>query len=254
VSALQHLVLDVHRDLAILWLNRPEKLNACGAATHREMQGVLRWVEREGRSGLRALVIAGKGTSFCSGTDLVETRDMDMDQLRDYVELDASTKDMIAECRLPTVAWIHGYALGGGFELALACDFRAVTKDAVLGLPEVSIGTLPGAGGIQRLTSLVGAARASEIVLLDRRLTGRKAVEWGLAAFEVSQPPTPESARVVLADLLARDPDLTRMARAAIRPSSSLSRVERAYHGLAAASALRRRRSIESSRKGNREP
>lgn len=231
--------LRVHRggDVVLVELDRPRVHNACDTRTHRELQAVVRSLDGVGGQNVRALVLAGRGPSFCAGSDVRHTGSLDADGLRRYVALDAATKDALASCPVPTVAWVHGHALGGGFELALACDFRAVTEDADIGLPEASLGTLPGAGGIQRLAELAGTALAREVVLLGRRLTGTEAHRLGLATWLVTGQATLAAARALLAPLLRLDPLVVRLARAALAPAPAVSPIEHAFHELAAAAS-----------------
>jgi enoyl-CoA hydratase/carnithine racemase len=234
--------LRVRQDgaLLIVELDRPRLHNAADTRMHAELQVVLAEL-RGAAADLRAVVVTGRGRSFCSGTDLNDSRGMSTDELRRYVALDAATKDAVAECAVPTIAWVHGYALGGGMELALACDFRAVTADAVLGLPEVQMGTLPGAGGIQRLSALAGPALAREVVLLGRRLTGAQAHGLGLATWLVDGALGDADGMATLheitAPLAAADPVAVELARAALAPTALVSPLERTFHTVAAVAA-----------------
>lgn len=238
VASLQHLEVHDQGRVWLVMLNRPRVHNACDERTHLEVQEVVRRVGGPEGEGVRALLLAGRGPSFCAGSDVRHTRELGEHGLRRYVGLDCATKDAVATCPVPTVAWVHGHALGGGLELALACDFRAVTGDAVLGLPEAALGTLPGAGGIQRLSHLAGPGVARDMVLLGRRLTGEEAHSLGLASWVVSgTPEDPATLREVLAPLLELDPLVVMLARSALSPTPALSSLERRFHELAAAAA-----------------
>jgi enoyl-CoA hydratase/carnithine racemase len=234
---LQHLRVTRDGALLLVELDRPQVRNACDTTTHLELQAVVHALRGPAGDCVRALVVAGRGPSFCAGSDVRHTGGLDGPALQRYVALDAATKDAVATCPVPTVAWVHGYALGGGFELALACDFRAVAPDAQLGLPEAAIGTLPGAGGIQRLTALVGPARAREIVLLGRRVEASAALDLGLATWRVDGPASLAACRTLLEPLLALDPTVVRLARAAIAPLPAVTPLEHTFHELAAAAA-----------------
>jgi methylglutaconyl-CoA hydratase len=164
---------------AVITLDRPDRMNALS----KEALVTLGEYAREARRdpAVRAIVLTGAGEkAFCAGADLKERQGMTDDEVRAQLaryraemgELDASPK--------PVIAAINGLALGGGLELALACDLRVSAPSAVLGFPETSLGIIPGAGGTQRLPRLVGEARAKELILLGRRLSAAEALEWGL--------------------------------------------------------------------------
>jgi len=132
-------------------------------------------------SAVRAIVLTGAGDrAFCAGADLKERVGMSVEDVRDFLGLYRAAFDAIARCPKPVVAAVNGVAFGGGLELALACDLRVASATAKLGLTEVSLAIIPGAGGTQRLTRLVGEAKAKELILLARRLTADEALELGI--------------------------------------------------------------------------
>lgn len=164
---------------AVITLNRPDRMNALSRDALIELGRAAR--EAIADREVRALVLTGAGDkAFCAGADLKERKGMTDDEVR--AQLGRYREEMGAFDRSakPVVAAINGVALGGGLELALACDLRVVAPSALLGLPETSLGIIPGAGGTQRLPRLVGEARAKEMILLGRRLTAEEALEWGL--------------------------------------------------------------------------
>ena len=130
---------------------------------------------------VRAIVITGSGEkAFCAGADLKERRGMSENDIRVQVELYRSQLGPIDRSPKPVVAALNGVALGGGLELALLCDLRVAAPHVELGLPETSLGIIPGAGGTQRLPRLIGEGRAKEMILLGRRLSAAEALQWGL--------------------------------------------------------------------------
>lgn len=129
---------------------------------------------------LRALVVTGQGKAFCAGADLKERRTMSDDEVRAQLARYRTALGWLETCERPVVAAINGAALGGGLELALLCDLRIAAPDAVLGLPETSLGIIPGAGGTQRLPRLVGVAKAKELILLGQRLPAPECLRIGL--------------------------------------------------------------------------
>lgn len=190
---------------ATLILNRPERLNTLTPEMFEEVSQALRQLASDGE--VRCLVIRGAGNrAFCAGADVTA-----------FTAIDKAHKGWSAARRShqvfreledfpkPTVAAIHGYCFGGGLELALACDFRVVATDAKLGLTETSLGLLPGAGGTQRLTRLVGLGKAKEMILLAQRITGEEAGALGLANRAVD-PDALDAEVDDLAGRLARGP------------------------------------------------
>lgn len=162
-------------------LDRPTKLNALTPEMLHELFDCLRTVHD---SEARVMVLRGAGDkAFCVGADIHRFAPLTAVQMwRDWTATGHRVFDALAGLRQPTVAVLHGAAYGGGFELALACDFRVTTADARLGLPEVGLGTVPGWGGTERLTELVGRSRAKEVVLSRRTLDGELAHSWGVAS------------------------------------------------------------------------
>src|SRR3990170_3000401 len=151
----------------VVTLNRPEKLNALSSAVEQALDGALRSAEVV---GARCVVIAGEGRAFCAGADVTEFHGVDAGSILAYYRRLGEVYERVAALPVPTIAAIHGYCLGGGFELALACDFRVADESAVFGLPEVGIGIVPSSGGTHRLVRAVGPVRAKELLLLRGRL------------------------------------------------------------------------------------
>jgi enoyl-CoA hydratase/carnithine racemase len=132
-------------------------------------------------ASIRAVVITGSGDkAFSAGADLKERATMTENEVRAQLDLYRSELAPVDRCEKPVIAAINGAALGGGLELALACDLRVAANHALLGLPETSLGIIPAAGGTQRLPRIIGEARAKEMILLGRRLTASEALAWGL--------------------------------------------------------------------------
>jgi enoyl-CoA hydratase/carnithine racemase len=130
---------------------------------------------------VRAIVVTGSGDkAFCAGADLKERQGMSTDDVRTQVGLYRSELGVLDRSPKPVVAALNGVAFGGGLELALICDLRVAAPHAELGLPETTLGIIPGAGGTQRLPRVVGEARAKEMILLGRKISASEALGWGL--------------------------------------------------------------------------
>ncbi|HJL06225.1 MAG TPA: enoyl-CoA hydratase-related protein [Polyangiaceae bacterium LLY-WYZ-15_(1-7)] len=165
--------------LAIWTLDRPERMNALSRATVRELGRLARAAAED--DSVRAVILTGAGDrAFCAGADLKERKGMDEEDVRDFLGLYRAAFDAIDRLPKPTVAAINGVAFGGGLEVALACDLRVMASTAKVGLTEVSLAIIPGAGGTQRLTRIVGPAKAKELILLARRLEAEEAQALGI--------------------------------------------------------------------------
>lgn len=164
---------------AILTLDREATHNALDRTLVRAIGSAAR--EAGDDASVRSVVITGAGDkAFCAGADLRERRAMSVDEIRDMLALYKTEFGAVDRCPKPVIAAINGAAFGGGLELALACDLRVVAEHARLGLTEVSLAIIPGAGGTQRLTRLVGEAKAKELILLARRIDATEALGIGI--------------------------------------------------------------------------
>jgi enoyl-CoA hydratase len=174
----ENLILERRGAVTLLTINRPDKLNALNVATRRE---ILSAFEELGQDpDTRVIVITGAGgKAFIAGADINEfTGHAPLEQR----EVMCTTRafDVMEECPKPVIAMINGFALGGGCELALACDIRIASTNARLGQPEIKLGLIPGGGGTQRLTRAVGEGKAMELILTGDLLTAAEALELGL--------------------------------------------------------------------------
>jgi enoyl-CoA hydratase/carnithine racemase len=174
-----YLLIELQDGVGRITLNRPEVLNACNPATHREVQRAVD--ELEADDDIRVLILCGAGRAFCSGSDLREVGVLQGKAAMDYIRLDFSTKNRIATCSKPVIAQLHGHVAGGGFEMALAADMRMVSDDVLFSLPEVNLGTIPGSGGLQRLPQIVGLGIDKEWAMTGRRINAEEAYLRGLA-------------------------------------------------------------------------
>lgn len=172
-------LLEFRAAAAIVTLNRPERSNALSEALLGELSNIGEKIQ--GLDDLRAVIITGAGNRvFCGGADLNERLLMSDDDVRRMLRRYRTDLSWIDTCPVPVVAAVNGSALGGGLELALLCDLRVAVPEARLGLPETSLGIIPGAGATQRLPRLIGEARAKEMILLGRRLSAAEALQFGL--------------------------------------------------------------------------
>jgi enoyl-CoA hydratase/carnithine racemase len=174
------LVLEERREaVAILKLNRPEVMNSFNFAMLRELRKrveALHWDRNA-----RVVIITGAGDkAFCAGADLKERASLGEDQVRQFIFTIRNLFTFIEFMNKPVIAAVNGIALGGGTELALACDLRIASENATMGLTETRLAIIPGAGGTQRLPRLVGRGKAKELIFTGRRVDAKEALDIGL--------------------------------------------------------------------------
>lgn len=183
-------------------INRPEARNALNLAVREQLAAAFTAANDDPE--IRAIVVTGDAKAFAAGADLRELQGLDAAGAlaRRAPEL----MRPVAKSRKPTIAAVRGIALGGGFELALACDITIVAETATLGLPEIGVGVMPGGGGTQRLTRLVGKHRAMLLALTGRRLTGIEAGAMGLASLVVPDADVLTTALGVAGEIVDKPP------------------------------------------------
>ena len=158
-------------------LNRPDRLNALGVDMVDALQAA---IAEAIAGGARVLLVRGSGRAFCAGADLKERRTMDEAARVKHNRAINAAVDALDAAPMPTICVINGLAMGGGCEIALACDLRYAAEDAPIGLTEARIGAIPGAGGTQRMPRAIGASRALELILTGEPVTGKRAEAIGL--------------------------------------------------------------------------
>ena len=193
--------------LGLLTLTRPERLNAINKAMTLELTRLVG--ELEADDDLRVVIVTGEGRAFCAGADIKErAADPDDMSVQRTSRLISPTFRRIERLPQITIAAINGPAVGGGLELALACDLRIASTEARMGLPEVTLGILPGAGGTQRLPRLVGPARAKQMMLFGDLIDAATAKEWGIVN-ELAEPADLMAKAREWADALLQQPPLS---------------------------------------------
>ena len=175
--------IKIQKKQALAWLimNRPKKRNALNRETLAELHHALVTLEQD--PSVRVVILTGAGDqAFVAGADIAELANLNSEQAKDLVvEGNRTVFDYIENYSKPTIAAVNGYALGGGLELAMACHLRVFADTARVGMPETSLGLIPGYGGTQRLPQLVGKGRALEIMLTASMIDAQRAYEIGLA-------------------------------------------------------------------------
>jgi enoyl-CoA hydratase len=175
-----HLILSIEERIAILKMNRPKALNALNQEMIKELNQAVEWLDNN--NDVRVIIITGEGEkSFVAGADISEFINFDKEQGR---ELSATGHNLlfnrISGSKKPFIAAINGFALGGGLELAMSCHIRLASNKAKMGLPESSLGVIPGYGGTQRLIQLVGKGKALEMMFSAKMIDAKTAEKYGL--------------------------------------------------------------------------
>ena len=231
-----------HDHVAEIVLNRPDQLNAISSAMARELAGLAAGIAQDTR--LRAVVISSSKTAaFCVGADLKERKHFSDAELLDQRPLIRAMFREISLIPVATIAAVAGYALGGGFEIALSCDLIVADETAVVGLPEVTVGLVPGGGGTQLLLRRVGSASASDLVLTGRRVEIDEATSLGLVDRRVPAGEARSQALALACQIAGNSPVATRAAIRALRLGEGrpLAEGARSRAGVLGGSGTRRR-------------
>lgn len=207
----ENIEVEVKNRLAFITINRPEVRNALNMETVRELLHALREAEENNEVG--CIVFTGKGEkAFAAGADI--------GQLIEKTAIDAlkpsgmqEVYDQVEACMKPTIAMINGFALGGGCELAMACDIRVASKNAKLGLPELNLSIIPGAGGTQRLSRIVGKGKALEMILLGKIIDAEEAWRIGLVSEVVELSELATKVEEIAEQILAKGPLAVKLAK-----------------------------------------
>jgi len=209
------ILTETHGQVGLITINRPQAMNALNNQLMRELMDALDAFDKN--EGIGAMVIAGNEKAFAAGADIKEMADRTIEQMmdRDHV----AVFGRIRTIRKPVIAAVSGWALGGGCEIALSCDMIVASESAKFGLPEVTIGVIPGAGGTQRLVRAVGKAIAMEMILNNRTLSAQEALQFGLLNQVVPVSDFLNEALKLAEEIAARAPLAMRAAKKMINQS-----------------------------------
>ena len=183
----ENLLVSIEKGLATITINRPKKLNALNKATIQELHNAFESLDEN--TSVKAIIIIGSGEkAFVAGADISEFADFSVDEGENLARQGQEILfDFVENLSTPVIAAVNGFALGGGLELAMACHFRIASENAKMGLPEVSLGVIPGYGGTQRLPQLIGKGRAMELVMTAGMISAEDAKNYGLVNHVTSQ-------------------------------------------------------------------
>lgn len=198
--------------VALIQLNRPKELNALNPQLMQELRDTLQQLDRN--DAVRAIIVTGNDQAFAAGADIKQMADK---SAVDMLVMDQfSTWDQIRKVKKPILAAVSGFALGGGCELAMMCDLIVASETAKFGQPEIKIGTIPGAGGTQRLTRAVGKAKAMELILTGRFMSAEEAVAYGLAIKVVPVEMLMQEVLTLAKEIAALSPVAVQLAKEAV--------------------------------------
>lgn len=212
----KNLLWEAEEGVLLLTINRPEKLNALNKATIAELSQAFEAADQD--SSIRVIVLTGAGNkSFVAGADISEFADFNVEQGRALAaDGQASLFDKVEQLGTPVIAAVNGFALGGGLELAMSCHVRLASDNAKLGLPETSLGVIPGYGGTQRLTALVGKGRALELIMTAGMMGAEQAAATGLVNAVYPQEELLDAARKMAGKIMKNSPNAIREAIGAV--------------------------------------
>ncbi len=220
-----NIILNIENGIAAITLNRPSKLNALNFELLKELEKALKQIYLD--KGVKILIITGAGEkAFAAGADISELKENDKATGTMFSEFGSYVFKMIEQLDIPSIAAINGFTLGGGCELALACDMRFASENAKLGQPEVNLGIIPGYGGTQRLTHLVGKAKSMELTLTGDMLNANEAKEIGLVNQVFSQDNLMEETITFANKIISKSKPVIIAARKAINAANTMSKLE----------------------------
>ena len=170
---MKNIIVEKKNRIGIVTVNRPKELNSMNSETRKELATAFEELELDDDISV-SILTGAPGKAFIAGSDIKEFSRMEIDN-RKAMKKDWRVTDVIANSTKPVIAMINGFCLGGGLEIAMACDLRTASNKSKLGQPEINIGIIPGAGGTQRLTRLIGEGRSLELILTGNMISAEKA-------------------------------------------------------------------------------
>ena len=210
--ALENITTEIQNDVLIITINRPDKLNALNKQTIEELHET--FVDAENNKDIRALIITGSGQkAFVAGADIAEFANFSVEEGKQLSSIGHfKIFNFIENYSKPVIAAVNGFALGGGLELAMACHIRVASDNAKMGLPEVSLGVIPGYGGTKRLAQLVGKGKAFEMIVTADMLNAQDAYKWGLVNYVTTQEELLKKCFEITAKISTKSPIAVRTA------------------------------------------
>lgn len=212
---LQILKVEVSDQIALVTINRPEALNALNTRFFNEMDQVV--AEINGRTDVRVMIITGEGKAFVAGADIAEMVDKTPEEGSDFSRLGQNTFRSLGEIEIPVIAAINGFALGGGLELAMGCDFRIASSKSKFGQPEVSLGLIPGYAATQRLPRLTGLGDALYLLMTADMIGAADALRIGLVQKVVEPEELMDTVMGIANTIIAKGPKAIKLIKKVVR-------------------------------------
>ena len=212
---MEMVLYEERQGIGWITLNRPDKLNALNPDVFKALAEALEALERSDSAAVG--ILHGAGRAFAAGADIQDYVDISVEGYRAFMDIGREPTDMIERLDKPVIAAVQGFALGGGFELVLACDLVIAADNARFGLPEPKLGLAPGGGGTQRLPRRVGRTRALGMLLTGRFLSAAEAHEWGLVNCVVSKEELLDTAAETAAAVAAMGPEALAVIKRVVR-------------------------------------
>ena len=219
-DSINNIIITVEGSMAILTMNRPKALNALNAETMQEMITVMDCIGKD--DSILGVIITAEGKGFIAGADITQFVELDALGGRKCSELGQLCCNAIEELEKPVIAAVNGFALGGGNEVAMACDIRIASEKAVFGQPEVNLGIMPCFGGTQRLTRLVGYGFAKEMIFTARQVRAEEALSIGLVNKVVAPEELLDAAKEMMSTILTKAPKAISMCKVAINKGKEM--------------------------------
>ncbi|WML37875.1 short-chain-enoyl-CoA hydratase [Clostridium sp. OS1-26] len=210
----KNIILEKEGKVAIVTINRPKALNALNSETLRELDAAINDVSED--KEIFALIVTGTGKAFVAGADIAEMKDLNTIEGRDFSLLGNRVFRKLENMEKPVIAAINGFALGGGCELSMACDIRIASSKAKFGQPEVGLGIIPGFGGTQRLSRLVGEGMAKELIFSGKIIDAQEALRIGLVNKVVEPEQLIEEVKTLAKTITAQAPIAVKLCKVAI--------------------------------------
>jgi enoyl-CoA hydratase len=211
---LKNLLFEVADRIALITINRPSALNALNNDTLNDLNAALD--EVAGNDSIKGVILTGTGKAFVAGADISQMASYTPEQCRAYMGFAQQTFNRIEGIEKPIMAAVNGYALGGGNEICMACDFRYASEKAVFGQPEVNLGIMPGFGGSQRLPRLVNPGLAREIIYSGRNVTAEEALRIGLVNKVLPPEALLDESRAIMKTIVSKPAHSLRYAKTSI--------------------------------------
>jgi enoyl-CoA hydratase len=221
----QSLNLLLSNQILTIEINRPEKLNALNRNVLSELKDLLTQIKNTSNPQCYGIILTGSGQkAFIAGADIKEMESMTIEDAKSFVSLGQEVSSLLENINLPVISCVNGFALGGGCEMAISCDFIYATKNAIFGQPEVNLGLIPGFGGTQRLMRFIGKARSKEVIFSGRNINSDEAYRIGLVneLFETKEEML-NKANNILTLIIKKSPVAVSKCKEVINKGDSLS-------------------------------